>query len=513
MIPFFSLRNARDCFLGGLGIFALCMIAQEFYKVSGTRAAPLWPSSGLALALLLLGGWRLFPAITFGTIAATQDFGDNLIFSIAGSLANTLESLTGWFLMTRVFGFSNALSTIRDILVLMLAGAPWGTMASAIICTLGLVAAGDVKPDGIPLSALLFWTGNFLGILIFTPLILRVFQRWNEGSMLKTTPKDTIWTAVLVCIVVFGFALKDTAHTGYIPIAYLSFPVLVWLSFAWRRDVTLPLGLVTTMMTAFTATGHGPLLRSNPFATYAEMTIFISVYAISCLVLMAAVEEGAASTRLALENRLSSARKEAELRSIRTSLNPHFLFNSLNTIKALVDNEADKAQQAIVELSQLLRASLRMTRSESVSLGEELAVIRAYLDLQTMRFESRLKASVIVEPGTEQLRVPPMLFHHLVENASKHGIESSADGGMIRVETRLEKDRLRLIVSNSGRIGPLSAEGSEGFGLHSIREELQALYGDAASFTIGTRQGESGKNPMVVAEIAIPLEKASSRVS
>ena len=513
MIPFFSLRNARDCFLGGLGIFTLCMVGQEFYKVSETLAAPLWPSSGLALALLLLGGWRLFPAITLGTIAATQTFGDNLIFSVAGSLANTIESLVGWFLMTRVFGFSNSLLTIRDIMVLMLAGAPWGTMVSAILCTLGLLATGDVKPEGVPLSAFLFWTGNVLGILIFTPLILRVCQRWNEKALLKTTFKGIFWTAALVGIVVFGFSMKDTAKNGYIPLAYLSFPLMVWLSFAWGRDVTLALGLVTTMMTAFTVAGHGPLLRCNPSGTYAEMTIFIAVYAISCLVVMAAVEEGAQSSRLLLENRLSSARKEAELRSIRTNLNPHFLFNSLNTIKALVVNDAAKAQHAIVELSRLLRSSLRMTRSESVPLGEELSVIRAYLDLQTMRFESRLEASVIVGPETEQLAVPPMLLHQLVENAIKHGIEPSASGGVIRVETRLEKDRLLLIVCNTGSVASHANGDSAGIGHSLIREELQALYGDAASFTIETRPGESGKNSMVVAEIGIPLDKGSSAVS
>ena len=76
-IPFLSLRNALECLFGGIGIFVLCMIGQEFYKVSGTLAAPLWPSSGFALALLLLRGWRLFPAISLGTIAATQTFGDS----------------------------------------------------------------------------------------------------------------------------------------------------------------------------------------------------------------------------------------------------------------------------------------------------------------------------------------------------------------------------------------------------------------------------------------------------
>jgi len=179
-IPFLSRRNALECLLGAFGVFTLCMIGQEFYKVAGTLAAPLWPSSGLALGILLLRGWRLFPAITLGTIAATQTFGDNPIFSIAGSLANTLESLIGWFLMIRVFGFSNSMTHIRDIMVLILGGAPWGTIVSAVICTLGLVEIGAVKPDCIPLSSLLFWTGNVLGIMVFTPLTLRLAERWTS---------------------------------------------------------------------------------------------------------------------------------------------------------------------------------------------------------------------------------------------------------------------------------------------------------------------------------------------
>lgn len=410
MIPFWSLRNARDCLFGGLGIFALCMIGQVFYKVAGTLAAPLWPSSGLALALLLLGGWRLFPAITLGTIAATQTFGDHLIFSLAGSLANTLESLVGWFLMIRVFGFSNSMSRVRDLLVLMLAGTPWGAMVSALLCTLGLVATGEVKPGMIHLSCLLFWTGNVLGILIFTPFVLRVSQRWRAGTLAKFTPKGLLWTAILCGVMVLGFTLENTAHTGLIALAYLSFHLLVWLSYAWRRDVTLVLALITVLMVAFTATGHGPLLRFYPMATYAEMTIFVAIYGISCLILMAAVEEGRVSSALALELRLSAVRKEAELRAIRANLNPHFLFNSLNTIKALVSVDSAEAQRAIVDLSQLLRSSLRMTRSESVPLSEELAVTRTYLDLQKRRFEERLTTRLTVGPGTENVMVPPMLF-------------------------------------------------------------------------------------------------------
>lgn len=498
MTPFFSVRNARECLLGAAGIYTLCMIGQAFYKVSGTLAAPLWPSSGLALALLLLGGWRLFPAITLGTLAATQSFGDNLIFSVAGSLANTLESLIGWFLMVRVFGFSNSMAGVRDLIVLMLAGAPWGTMASAILCTLGLEAAGAVHPTGIPLSSLLFWTGNVLGILVFTPLVLRLSQRWAEGILFRTSLKNLLWTATLGITVILGFGLKNTAHSGLIPLAYLSFPLLVWLSFEWRRDVTLALALVTILMTAFTSTGHGPLVRYNPMATYAEMTIFIMVYAISSLIIMAAVEEGNRLSSQTLNLRLTAVRNETELRLIRANLNPHFLFNSLNTIKSLIPENPSKAQSAVISLSDLLRTSLRLTKKERVPLREELAVIRSYLDIQKIRHERRLDCSIENDPSCIDCLIPPMIFHQLVENAIKHGVENSPDSTPVRIRCVPEGNSLLLSVENKGS---LDSGHESGLGLYSISEELAVLYGERASFTL-----RQGLDHSVIAEIRLPAE-------
>lgn len=244
VIPFLCRRNALECLLGAIGVALMCWIGESFYKVAGTLAAPLWPSSGLALGLLLLRGWRLFPAISLGTITATTTFGDPHLFSLFGSVANTLESLIGWFLMVRVFGFSNSMSRVRDIIVLMAAGAPWGTLLSAVICTLGLVAVGIVKPDGIPLSSLLFWTGNVLGILIFTPLFLRLSQRWKEGIILRWQTGQMMWLLFLTIIVLLGFSVN---RESYAPLAYLSFPFLMWLAFAWRSDVTVPLALVVLL--------------------------------------------------------------------------------------------------------------------------------------------------------------------------------------------------------------------------------------------------------------------------
>lgn len=500
-VPFLSLRNARECLLGAIGIALMCWIGEAFYKVSGTLAAPLWPSSGLALSLLLLRGWRLFPAISLGTITATTAFGDPHLFSIFGSVANTLESLIGWFLMDRIFGFSNSMSRVRDVMILMLAGAPWGTLISAIICTLGLVAVGVVKPDGIPLSSLLFWTGNVLGILIFTPLVLRIDQLRREGALFRASPIEVLWILILTCVVSFGFLIPNTAHTGLITLAYLSFPLLVWLSFSWRRNVIWALALVTTLMTALTATGHGPLLRDNPLATYAEMTIFIMIYGLSCLILMAAVEERALQQQLALEHRLSSQQKEAQLRTLRTSLNPHFLFNSLNTIKSLAAEDSAKAQHAIVGLSDLLRTSLRMTSAERVPLREELSVIRSYLELQKIRHEERLEWSIEEAPSCEEISIPPMLFHQLVENAVKHGVERYQQKTLILVRVTDRGNYMILSVENTGT---LPKDYIDGIGLQSIREELLTLYGDGASFSLATTE-----NGTVLAEIILLKERDS----
>jgi len=397
--------------------------------------------------------------------------------------------------MTRVFDFSNSLSRIRDIVILMLAGAPWGTLLSAILCTLGLVAAGAVEASAIPTSALLFWTGNILGIIIFTPLTLWVDRRLRTGRLLGISNRAGLWTLIVLGVLVFGFSLSHTAHTGLIPLAYLTFPLMLWLSHDWKRDMIPLLALVTILMTLFTVTKHGPLLRDNPFATYAEMTMFISIYGISCLLLMAAVEQSEHNSRLAYENRLSLMRSQAELKTLRNNLNPHFLFNSLNVIKNLIGESPEKAREALLSLSTLLRGSLRATEHESISLREEMQIIRDYLALQKLRFEERLQIDVRVDPDCESIRVPPLIPHQLVENAIKHGVEPLLEGGLLTVKAGLVEGNLIFAVGNPGKISP---DHPEGFGLHGIRSQLLSIHGSQASL------GFMESNGRVEATLVIP---------
>ena len=500
MISFLSRRNARECLLGALGIFALCIIGGEFNKIGSSVASPLWPSSGLALALLLMRGWRLFPAITFGTIAATQSAGENPLFSIAGSLGNTLESLTGWYLMTKVFDFSCRMERVRDVIILILAGSLAGTLLNAIICMLGLMAIGAVTFAKLPLSLMLFWTGNVLGIIVFTPMILHLAERRHRGDT-PSLISSLGWFLLITAIVFLGFANKATAHTGLYPVAYLSFPILVWLALSVRHDVTVAVALVTTMVTAFTSLGQGPLIRYDSMATYGELTVFIIVFSITCLLIMATEAERAQAAESALKNRLAAVRSESENRAIRASLNSHFLFNSLNVIKSLIGQDESKARDAVVSLSQLLRSSLLMTRRDEIPLREEISTIRSYIELQQLRYENHLSASLTVDPSAESVPVPPMMFHQLVENAFKHGIDLTPGTSSLDIRAEVTGDTLFLSVSNSGRLGSPSPHG---IGLRSIREQLRSLHGNAASFTI--TQEEKNR---VLAVIRIPASRAS----
>ena len=200
--------------------------------------------------------------------------------------------------------------------------------------------------------------------------------------------------------------------------------------------------------------------------------------------------------RASTELLVSSARQEAELRSIRSHLNPHFLFNSLNVLKSLITEDTTKAQRAVVSLSEVLRSSLRATRHHFIPLREEIAVTEDYLGLQKMRFDNRLTAIISVEPGADAVMVPPLMLQQLVENALKHASWSSTLGMDITIAARLAGPELILRVSNPGVVRNLE---KDGMGIRSIRKQLAILIGADACFDIRNNPGNR-----VVAEIRIP---------
>jgi signal transduction histidine kinase len=202
--------------------------------------------------------------------------------------------------------------------------------------------------------------------------------------------------------------------------------------------------------------------------------------------------------------RLVTSVKEAELRALKSQVNPHFIFNSLNSLRALVEENPTRAREAVTQLANLLRYSLQSGQLETVPFEDELSVVNDYLALEQVRHEERLRLRLDVAPETLRLPIPPMLLQTLVENAVKYGISRRAEGGEIAIIARCEGGALRLQVTNPGELTSSSGtarSASTGVGLHNAAERLRLLFGDQATLQVRAATPE-----LVVAEAVVPMQ-------
>jgi LytS/YehU family sensor histidine kinase len=179
---------------------------------------------------------------------------------------------------------------------------------------------------------------------------------------------------------------------------------------------------------------------------------------------------------------LDSAVKDAELIALKSQINPHFIFNSLNNIRSLVTENPEKARDMITHLSGLLRYSIQFNNKARVSLEDELEIVQNYLNLESIQFEDRLQYKLEIKPETLELEIPPMAIQLLVENAIKHGISDLPDGGLINIRSFLQNDHLIVEVVNSGQL----REGvrGTGIGLKNASDRLKLLFGKLSDLTI-----------------------------
>ncbi len=197
--------------------------------------------------------------------------------------------------------------------------------------------------------------------------------------------------------------------------------------------------------------------------------------------------------------RLETANRENQLATLRAQLNPHFMFNALNGIRALVDENPEQAKRSITQLSAILRNAMSTVKRRTVPLGEEIDIVKAYLALEAMRYEERLRVQFDLEEGLERELVPPMLLQTLVENAVRHGVANFPQGGDVQIGAHRGLDNLVLSVMNSGHYEPGKIAGT-GIGLRNTRRRLEMIYGSGAHMNI------SNHNGMVVTEVVIPLQ-------
>ena len=182
-------------------------------------------------------------------------------------------------------------------------------------------------------------------------------------------------------------------------------------------------------------------------------------------------------------DQLERAILETEGKVLRAQMNPHFVFNALNSVRALITEDPQKAKKGINQLSKLLRSSLLTERNKTISLLEELDTITDYLALEKIRYEDRLDWKLTIDPICQKAQIPPMLLQTLVENGIKHGISRSVKGGIIEISAQRMEDLIQISVINPGHLR-VGKETDEGVGLINSQNRLNLLYGKTAQIEL-----------------------------
>jgi two-component sensor histidine kinase len=311
-------------------------------------------------------------------------------------------------------------------------------------------------------------------------------------------------TAVTALIAAYGFA-HSAQMALKAPIVAAYFVILAALPVASStRKAAWVSALVVTeytlVMTAFFVSGRLTIVLSPVAASTSAAVSWLDEGAkVLLLACAGAVATYAAHWQERLSRRFSEAARESEqlqarldqarLQALRLQLQPHFLFNTLNTITALVHRDPPSAERMVNGLSELLRVSLGTAGEQEVRLDRELEVLRHYLDIQLVRFPDRLSVRFDIEPGARDAMVPSLLLQPLVENAIKHGISPRASAGKLQIAVRRQNDMLSLEVRDDGVGTHGTQTPAEGVGLGNARARLASLYGAQHRFEAGPRAG------------------------
>ncbi len=194
------------------------------------------------------------------------------------------------------------------------------------------------------------------------------------------------------------------------------------------------------------------------------------------------------------------AMKRMELDRLKSQLNPHFIFNALNSIRALVDENPSKSKQAINHLSNILRSSLSADKTELIPLKEEMETVQDYLAMETIRFEERLNSKIEVTSSANSVLVPPLMFQTLVENGIKHGISKLKKGGKIAINAFVKNECLIVEIRNTGVLHK-NAVAESGYGIKNTMQRLEIIFKGKAEFKISNES----KN-MVLTLVQIPID-------
>jgi two-component system, LytTR family, sensor histidine kinase AlgZ len=296
------------------------------------------------------------------------------------------------------------------------------------------------------------------------------------------------WTAALVFGVPMGLVAAPVSLSAW----YLCRAMPLARTSAWRIGATAAgAALVTGSLWSALGRWWWQLLATTAFDMPLDQMVglFSLMLGVGCIGYLLAVtvhyvlqagDGSALAERRALESQV--AQRDAELRSLRAQVDPHFLFNSLNSIVGLMGVDADQARVMCLRLAEFLRDSLTLGGEQRITLAREVALAEQYLSVERVRFGDRLRVCTRLDPDAADVAVPPLILQPLVENAVRHGVATLIEGGEVRIEASLAGAKALIVVSN-----PYDADvrrRGTGFGMDIVRRRLAATFGDRAALAV-----------------------------
>lgn len=341
----------------------------------------------------------------------------------------------------------------------------WGLYGSSQVYN--AIATLPVRWERIVLEVTLL---NVLAVALTQ--VLRVFklrEGWTKLSMRQLLPRS------LVASVLMGSVLAGTMH--FMAVAPL-----------WGLEPIQDPAVIESIPT--------PIRYLNPLTLRLANWSLVFFIWIALYVSITSVRDR--HTAELRQSELTRALQSAELKLLKSQLNPHFLFNSLNSVRALIAEDPSRARDAVTQLAGLLRYTLRSDHEELVMLEHELQAVGDYLALESLRFGDRMRVELDIATEARVVRVPVMLLQTVVENAIKHGIAELPRGGVLRIAAAVRDDALYIEVRNPRPANPQRRE-QPGSGLYNAAERLRLLFGPGA--TLELNLSEPG---IAVAQIRVP---------
>lgn len=334
---------------------------------------------------------------------------------------------------------------------------------------------------------LLAWSP--LALLLAYLMVMMGGLGWLESATLSL-PLALFYA--LICLAPWYMCLSlplGSAQTAKIVGKHLAAAVVAGL--IW---IVLAKGLALALGHYFFARLNGRLSPQLPLLFGIGVLLYLLSVALH-YVLFSMESSKEAETR---EQEALTLARESELKALKAQINPHFLFNSLNSISALATVDGQRARDMCIKLSDFLRTTLRLGEKQRITLADELALAKAYLEVEQVRFGTRLRVELDTDADCNHCVVPSLLLQPLVENAVKHGIAGLVDGGTIRLEAHCIEGLLRLKICNEFDADSPAAS-RHGLGLRNVRDRLRAVYENQA------RVDTSSTSDHFVVELELPF--------